>query len=55
VGFIKIVFTFQTPLKEGIGGERRPKDRVKRGFTFRDNSIAMKDILGSSDFTQADI
>jgi hypothetical protein len=29
VRFIKNVFTLQTPLKEGIGGERRPKDRVK--------------------------
>ncbi len=27
----------QTPLKEGIGGERRPKDRVKTGY-FADNS-----------------
>jgi hypothetical protein len=26
------------PLKEGIGGERRPRDRVKTGY-FTDNSI----------------
>jgi hypothetical protein len=29
---IKISFTLQIPLKEGIGGERKPKDRVKTGF-----------------------
>jgi hypothetical protein len=26
---IKMSFIWQIPLKEGIGGERRPKDRVK--------------------------
>ncbi len=26
------------PLKEGMGGERRPRDRVKTGY-FRDNSM----------------
>jgi hypothetical protein len=25
----------------GIGGERRPKDRVKRGFTLGDDSIIL--------------
>jgi hypothetical protein len=32
---------FQIPLKEGIGGERRPKDRVKRVY-FTDNSNTLK-------------
>ncbi len=27
--FNKNVFILQIPLKEGIGGERRPKDKVK--------------------------
>jgi hypothetical protein len=28
-------FTLRIPLKEGIGGERRLKDRVKRGLLYR--------------------
>jgi hypothetical protein len=26
--------TMQTPLKEGIGGERRPKDKVNKGLHY---------------------
>jgi hypothetical protein len=32
--FIKMSFTLWIPLKEGIGGERRPKDRVKTGLLY---------------------
>jgi hypothetical protein len=29
-------FTLQIPLKEGIGGERRPKERVKTGLLYEE-------------------
>jgi hypothetical protein len=32
--FNKNVFTLQIPMKEGIGGERRLKDRVKTGSLY---------------------
>jgi hypothetical protein len=28
------VFTLPIPMKEGIGGESRPEDRVKRGLLY---------------------
>jgi hypothetical protein len=34
--------SLQIPLKEGIGGERRPKDRVKIGFLYRLTQILTK-------------
>jgi hypothetical protein len=33
--FNKNVFTLMIPLKERIGGEKRPKDRVKTGLLYR--------------------
>jgi hypothetical protein len=27
-------FTLQIPVKDGIGGEKRPKDRVKIGLLY---------------------
>jgi hypothetical protein len=33
------IFTLRLPLKEGIGGERRPKDRVKRRLLYSIFSI----------------
>ncbi len=32
--FIKMSFTLQIPVKDGIGGEKRPKDRVKIGLLY---------------------
>jgi hypothetical protein len=40
--FNKNVFTLQIPLKEGIGSERRPKDRVKTGLLLQITRVFIK-------------
>ncbi len=38
------VFTLQIPLKEGIGGESRSKDRVKTGLLYHNSNIACQNL-----------
>jgi hypothetical protein len=38
------VFTLQIPLKEGIGGERRPKDRVNLQITLIPYHLTLRSV-----------
>jgi hypothetical protein len=33
--------TLQIPLKEGIGGERKPKERVKTGYLMHNFNVTI--------------